>query len=234
MRQLPEADSCVPATCQRPVFSRVAGTVTRWAPRENVIVTRRTGAGGGRRVSRTFVVTKFWPGRLGAAETSTRRSSALPLASVRSHDGPRDGRELRAAGGSAREQERRGDEHADGSDRLGSQQSHRRPQAAHGEQAEQAEDAGDGNGGELGEERSAVGRREQRIETLDLPPGAVQAGDDDHGDAGSSETAEPGERLEHVAPLEPGQDERQHDETADPEAAGQDVRCHREDRERAE
>ena len=51
---------------------------------------------------------------------------------------------------------------------------------------------------------------------------------------GGGETAEAGERLEHVAALEAGQDEREHDETADPEAACQDVRRHREYRESAE
>ena len=234
MRQPPAADSWVPATCHRLASSRVAGTVTLpGAPRERhrhaAYLGRRRAQGvedGGRH--------EVLAGSIGRRRDVDEQVVGVSARQRGAHDRSCDSCELRPAGGSAREQERRGDEHPDRRDRLGPEQSHRRPQAAHGEQSEQPEGARGADRRELGDERPSVGRREQRIEARNLTSGAVEPGHDDHGHAGGGQTAEAPERLEHVAPLESGQDERKHDQTADPEAACEDVRGHREDRESAE
>ena len=77
---MPTAACPRPATGSHPAGSRGRSRAGRPARTSSSRDALR--AGGGRRVSRIVAVTKFWPGRLGAAEMSTSRSSACPLASA--------------------------------------------------------------------------------------------------------------------------------------------------------
>ena len=198
MRQPPGAESCVPATCQRFASSRVAGAVTRRAPRENVIVDAAHAApaeGAGCRGSSPSRSS----GRAGWAPPRRRRAGRRRARSRARCPtiGRGDGGELRPAGGSAREQERRG-RRACRPPPIASARSSRmrRSQAAQRRAARAARGRRSRpTGASLADERPAVRRREQGVETRDLASGAVEPGDDDHGHAGRGQPAEAGERL---------------------------------------